>query len=125
MSSKTTCKDFLPHVRGVILLLGILAGLWVTFLHPPLILAGNSGSAVNARARCAVIGDEFRESSRLTVSTVDEWDFGVSESEEAEAKKRTQECLKIATVNVPNAFLQIFVIAVATWLLMNFTRIIK
>ncbi|WP_156952940.1 hypothetical protein [Deinococcus frigens] len=113
------------YIRIFLILAGNLSAIWVTFIHPPLILVGGGGSTVNARARCEVIGDDFRKSSQFTQSPVDEWDFGVSESEEQEAQKWTRDCLRLATVNVPNVFLQIFVIAAITWILMSFTRTIK
>ncbi|QLG11900.1 hypothetical protein HLB42_14745 [Deinococcus sp. D7000] len=109
---------WLKRIRPMIALLGVLSALYITFIHPPLVLTAGLGDYANARSHCQQTKDDVY----LGIA-----DFFSSDAEKqlAEVKSESEfrRCMSNANVYISELLLQLAVIAVSTFALLWATRI--
>lgn len=113
----------MKYARAVVVLIGVLSALWLTFVHPPLVLTAGPGDYADARAHCTQTKKEYiqREHTNSSGSNSNwlniENPFTASLPDE-EYKR----CMSNASVRIPHLLLQLAVIVLSTAALLWATR---
>ncbi|WP_394649144.1 hypothetical protein [uncultured Deinococcus sp.] len=103
-------------MRPVIALLGVLAALYVTFIHPPLVLTAGPGDYADARTHCQQVRRNYVQSEGASSSSENKnWLDGVTNPyTELLADREYDRCMSNASTRLPELVLQLAVIAVST-----------
>lgn len=116
---------FLP---AFITFLGVLAGIYVTFLHPPLVLTAGPGDYADARAHCRQVANEFVKSEHRRIASAEaSGTLGEIENpfDDLFPEQEYKRCMSNASVRLPELLIQLAVITLSTFALLWATRFLK
>ncbi len=113
---------------ALITLVGVLAGIYVTFLHPPLVLTAGPGDYADARAHCEQVKKDYIQ--RESVIPSQDANGGFFEGKPNEfvdlfAADEYKRCISNSSVRISELMLQLFVITSSTVALVWATRFLK
>ncbi|WP_133162054.1 hypothetical protein [Deinococcus aerius] len=112
----------MTYVRAALVIVGVIAALWVTFFHPPLVLTAGPGDYADARAHCG------QSAQQIVGQQTGEFDDLFPESAARQKAPYSQEfhrCMSNASVRTSQLLIQLAVIAVSTAALLWATRFLK
>ena len=112
-------KKLLP---ALITFLSVLAAIYVTFLHPPLVLTAGPGDYADARAHCLQVKKDY-------ISKNTDW-LGNSKDATGEfddlfVDEQYKRCMSNASVRLPELAVQLVVIILSSAALLWATRFLK